>query len=111
MDQAPQRNLSHEAFEAISARFRVLSDPMRLKILYNLKSGEMSVTEIVDTTGGSQSNVSKHLSLMLNHGMVDRRREGTSAFYSISDPSVFALCDNVCGGIENNLDARRKAFQ
>ena len=83
----------------------------RLKILYNLKTGEMTVTEIVETTGGSQSNVSKHLSLMLSHGMVGRRRKGTSAFYSIADPSVFDLCDNVCGGIENNLEARRQAFQ
>ena len=58
MAHAPERNLSHEAFEAISARFRVLSDPLRLKILYNLKTGEMSVTQIVESTGGSQSNVS-----------------------------------------------------
>jgi DNA-binding transcriptional ArsR family regulator len=111
MAQAPERNLSQEAFEAISQRFRVLSDPLRLKILYNLKSGEMSVTDIVETTGGSQSNVSKHLSLLLSHGIVGRRRAGTSAYYSISDPSVFDLCDNVCGGIENNLEVRRQAFQ
>jgi DNA-binding transcriptional ArsR family regulator len=111
MEQAPERNLSNEAFEAISQRFRVLSDPMRLKILYNLKFREMSVTEIVEATGGSQSNVSKHLSMMLSHGMVGRRREGTSAYYSITDPSVFELCDNVCGGIENDLDARRRAFR
>jgi ArsR family transcriptional regulator len=111
MAQAPDKHLSHEAFEAISQRFRVLSDPLRLKILYNLKTGEMSVTDIVEVTGGSQSNVSKHLSLLLSHGLVGRRREGTSAFYSIVDDSVFELCDNVCGGIENNLEARRQAFQ
>jgi DNA-binding transcriptional ArsR family regulator len=111
MEQSHAKNLSHEAFEAISQRFRVLSDPMRLKILYNLKSGEMSVTQIVETTGGSQSNVSKHLSMMLTHGIVHRRRDGTSAFYAIADPSVFELCDNVCGGIESNLETRRKAFQ
>jgi ArsR family transcriptional regulator len=111
MTQVPSKNLSQEAFEAISQRFRVLSDPLRLKILYNLKTGELSVTEIVDVTGGSQSNVSKHLSLLLSHGLVGRRRDGTSAFYSIIDESVFELCDNVCGGIENNLEARRRAFQ
>lgn len=111
MDPSPERNLSDEAFEAISQRFRALSDPLRLKILYNLKSGEMSVTDIVDRTGGSQSNVSKHLSLLLNHGLVTRRREGTSAYYAISDPSVFELCNNVCGGIENDLESRRRAFQ
>lgn len=111
MAQAPDRVLSDEAFEAISQRFRALSDPMRLKILYTLKSGEKSVSEIVDRTGGSQSNVSKHLSLLLNQGLVGRRREGTSAYYSITDPSVFHLCDNVCGGIESRLEARRQMFQ
>jgi DNA-binding transcriptional ArsR family regulator len=111
MAEGSERHLSTEAFEAISHRFRVLSDPLRLRILYHLKSGEMSVTEIVEATGGSQSNVSKHLSLLLSHGMVARRRDGTSAFYSIADPSVFDLCENVCGGIENNLETRRQAFQ
>lgn len=111
MDHLTDKNLSQEAFEAISQRFRVLSDPMRLKILFNLKSGELSVTEIVERTGGSQSNVSKHLSLMLANGIVQRRREGTSAFYSITDPSLFDLCEQVCGGIESDLEHRRRAFQ
>lgn len=111
MAQTPDRNLSNEAFEAISQRFRVLSDPLRLKILYHLKGGEMSVTDIVEATGGSQSNVSKHLSMLLSHGLVGRRRQGTSAYYSIIDDSVFELCDNVCGGIEHNLETRWRAFQ
>ena len=111
MGNAPEKNLSDDAFEAISQRFRVLSDPMRLKILYNLSSGELSVSDIVARTGGSQSNVSKHLSLLLANGLVHRRREGTSAYYAIADQSVFELCDNVCGGIESDLENRRKAFQ
>jgi DNA-binding transcriptional ArsR family regulator len=111
MDHTINKNLSQEAFEAISQRFRVLSDPMRLKILFNLRSGELSVTDIVERTGGSQSNVSKHLSLMLANGIVHRRREGTSAYYSITDESLFELCDKVCGGIESDLENRRRAFQ
>lgn len=111
MNHMTDKDLSQEAFEAISQRFRVLSDPMRLKILYNLKSGELSVTDIVERTGGSQSNISKHLSLMLANGIVHRRREGTSAYYSIADPSLFELCDRVCGGIESDLENRRRAFQ
>jgi DNA-binding transcriptional ArsR family regulator len=110
VQNALDKDLSDDAFYAISQRFRVLSDPMRLKILYNLQAGEMSVGEIVERTGGSQSNISKHLSLLLTHGMVHRRREGTSAFYSIADGSVFMLCDNVCGGIESDLENRRRAF-
>jgi DNA-binding transcriptional ArsR family regulator len=111
MEGIPHKNLTDEAFDAISQRFRVLSDPMRLKILYNLRGGELSVSDIVEKTGGSQSNVSKHLSMLLTHGMVHRRREGTSAFYSIADDYVFSLCDNVCGGIEAELEHRRNAFR
>ena len=102
MAQAPDKNLSHEAFEAISQRFRVLSDPMRLKILYNLKTGEMSVTDIVETTGGSQSNVSKHLSLLRNAGIVIDEKRGKQVFYSLR---VTCLTDFlVC--VESVLESR-----
>lgn len=107
----PIKNMTPEVFEAIAQRFRVLSDPMRLRILYSLRSGEMTVTGLVERTGGSQSNVSKHLSTLLTHGLVQRRREKTSAYYSITDPSLFNLCDQVCGGIDRDLENRRRAFQ
>jgi ArsR family transcriptional regulator len=74
-------------------------------------SGEMTVSELVEKTGGSQSNVSKHLSTLLTHGLVNRRREGTSAYYSVTDDSIFSLCDIVCGGIDRHLEDQRKAFQ
>lgn len=108
---ARKKNLTDEAFAAIAQRFQTLSDPMRLKILYSLAGGEISVGELVARTGGTQSNVSKHLSVLLTHGLVRRRREGTSAFYSISDLSIFDLCDQVCGGIDRDLENRRKAFR
>jgi DNA-binding transcriptional ArsR family regulator len=111
MGLPPKKNLTDDAFEAISQRFRVLSDPMRLKIIYNLADGELTVGELVERTGGSQSNISKHLSLLLTHGIVQRRREGTSAYYSVTDMSIFSLCDTVCGGIDRDLENRRKAFQ
>jgi DNA-binding transcriptional ArsR family regulator len=102
--------MTDEAFEAVAYRFRALSDPLRLKILHNLGKEELSVTELVARTGSSQSNISKHLSLLLNHGLVQRRRAGTSAYYSIVDPFIFDLCDQVCGGIDRELENRRKAF-
>lgn len=107
----PQKKMTPEAFEAVARRFRVLSDPMRLKILYCLGMEELTVNEIVARTEGSQSNVSKHLSTLLTHGIVQRRREGTSAHYSITDPSLFTLCDQVCGGIDRDLENRRRAFE
>lgn len=107
----PRKDMPDEAFDEIAQRFRVLSDPLRLKILFHIGKGELTVTEIVARTGGSQSNVSKHLATLSTHGLVQRRREGTSAYYSVADGSIFDLCDQVCGGIERGLADRRKAFQ
>lgn len=53
----------------------------------------------------------EHISLLLTRGIVNRRREGTSAYYSVADKSIFSLCDTVCGGIDRDLENRRKAFQ
>lgn len=105
------KKMTDATFDEIAQRFRALSDPMRLKILYKLGSEELTVTGIVERTGGSQPNISKHLSTLLSHGLVHRRPEGTSAFYSVTDLSIFDLCDQVCGGIDRDLVARRRAFE
>ncbi len=107
----PKKKMTPEVFEAVAQRFRVLSDPMRLNILYCIGSNELTVGTLVERTGGSQSNVSKHLSTLHTHGFVQRRREGNMAYYSITDLSIFGLCDQVCGGIDRDLENRRKAFQ
>lgn len=97
--------------EMIAARFRVLSEPTRLKLLNLLRErGEMSVGELVTETGYGQANVSKHLLVLLDAGMVARRREGTSVRYRIADETIFALCELVCSGIEAQLAARRAAL-
>ena len=111
MSKHEDKAMTPELFEAIAQRFRVLSDPMRLQILYRIGEGEKTVTELVEHTGGSQSNISKHLSTLLAHGLVRRRREGTSAFYSITELSVFELCDQVCGGIERTLEGKRQELR
>ncbi len=103
--------LSDEALELVAARFRVLSEPTRLKLLNLLREhGELSVSEIVAETGYGQANVSKHLMQLLEAGMVARRRDGTSARYRIADESIFALCELVCVGIEAQLQARQAAL-
>lgn len=106
----PSNHMTEEAYDAVARRFRVLSDPMRLKILYNIGRKELTVGELVEITGGSQPNVSKHLSTLLTNGLVRRRRDGTSAYYSVTDPGIFNLCEQVCGGIDRDLENRRKAF-
>jgi len=103
--------MTETTFEEIAHRFRALGEPMRVKILYYLGHDELTVTELVERCGCSQSNVSKHLSNLLRHGLVNRRPEGTSAYYSVADKSIFNLCDQICGGIERDLAERSKAFE
>jgi ArsR family transcriptional regulator len=96
--------LNNEAAELIARRFLALSDPMRLRIVDLLRArGEASVRELTEALGSSQQNVSKHLATLHAEGFVSRRKQGTSTIYAISDPSVFELCERVCGGIEAQL--------
>jgi DNA-binding transcriptional ArsR family regulator len=88
--------LSDKMLDLIARRFRMLGEPFRLRILQELQSGEKTVNELVDALEGNQPNVSKHLQLLHEAGLVGRRREGNSIFYAISDPMVFKLCDLVC---------------
>jgi DNA-binding transcriptional ArsR family regulator len=100
-----KRDLSEPALEKVAEYFKVLSEPMRLKILYALMDGEKSVSELVQATGGLQANVSKHLGLMLDAGLLGRRKEGLKTCYRITDESVFQLCDLVCNTIYDRLSA------
>ena len=89
--------------ELIARRFRVIGEPMRIRILDRLREGEASVHELTTATGASQQNISKHLQVLLEAGIVGRRKEGNNAIYSIADESVFALCDEVCGSVRRQL--------
>ena len=91
--------------ERIAERFRVLGEPMRIALLEALRDGEATVTELQRATGASQQNVSKHLGVLLRVGILGRRREGNFAVYSIADPTVFSLCEEVCGGLRRDLEA------
>ena len=89
--------------ELVAQRFRVLGEPMRIKLLDRLREGNATVGELQESLGASQQNVSKHLGILLAAGMVARTKQGNHAVYSISDPSVFELCDWVCGGVRRQL--------
>jgi DNA-binding transcriptional ArsR family regulator len=82
--------------EFVARRFQVLGEPCRLRILRVLEGGAMTVNQIVDHLEGNQPNISKHLHILLEAGLVGRKRSGNSIFYSIADPVVFRLCDLVC---------------
>lgn len=89
----------------IAERFRVLGDALRLKLLHLLGNQEMSVGTLVEASGASQANVSKHLQILLRAGLVQRRKEGLQALYKVADPSIFQLCDLVCGRLSEQFRA------
>src|SRR5690349_18860209 len=95
--------LPDELVELIAQRFRVLGEPMRIRLLDRLRDGDATVHELQDALGATQQNVSKHLGVLLNAGMVSRTKQGTSARYAIADQGVFELCDHVCGGLRRQL--------
>jgi DNA-binding transcriptional ArsR family regulator len=78
--------------EAIASRFKILAEPTRLHILAALCNQERSVQEICDRTGLLQGNVSKHLRLMKDAGVVACRREGIWRYYRVIDTELLALC-------------------
>lgn len=98
--------LSDEMLELIAQRLRLLADPTRLKILHKLKEGEKSVTELVEATGASQPNVSKHLSTLRSHQLVERRQVGNTAYFTISAPFIFDVCETVCDSMKDELAKR-----
>lgn len=95
--------LPEAVIEQIARRFRVLSEPIRIRLLELLREREATVTDLVGATGTTQQNVSKHLGVLLQAGMVARRKEGTASYYSIADESVFRLCEDVCGTLERQV--------
>jgi DNA-binding transcriptional ArsR family regulator len=102
---ARRNPLTPEAAELIARRFHALSDPTRLRIIDLLRRREeASVGEIAAAVGGSQQNVSKHLSALHAESFVSRRKQGTSSIYRISDPGVHQICDGISGGISVQLE-------
>jgi DNA-binding transcriptional ArsR family regulator len=107
---AGNKILTPEAMNLVAARFKVLSDPMRLRILNALQNGEQSVTRVTETVAASQPNVSKHLKTLQDAGLIARRQEGNTVFYRVADETVFQLCDVVCNSIQQHLSAQAGMF-
>lgn len=82
--------------DSVSRYFRLLSEPMRLKIIRSICESEKSVSEIVEETGANQANVSRHLSLLFNAGVLSRRKEANFVLYSVSDQTLTEICRTVC---------------
>ena len=95
--------LPDDLAELIARRFRVLGEPMRIRLLDHLRDGEATVGDLSDALSASQQNVSKHLAVLSDVGMIGRRKEGNRVYYRIVDESVLGLCEEVCGGVQRQL--------
>jgi ArsR family transcriptional regulator len=105
-----EQRLPEEALDLLAERFKVFSEPMRLKLIYALMDGEKTVSELMQSTGGMQANVSKHLGMLLDAGVVGRRKQGLQAYYRIVDESIYEMCETVCGSLEERLAADLDIF-
>jgi DNA-binding transcriptional ArsR family regulator len=97
--------LPDDLVDLIAQRFRVLSEPTRIKLLDRLREGEASVIELTSAIGTTEQNISKHLGVLHREGIVARSKRGNFSYYSIADEGVFALCEDVCGGLRRQLDS------
>jgi DNA-binding transcriptional ArsR family regulator len=104
-------NLPKEVLQHVAEYFSILSEPMRLKILNLLRDGEKCVQELVEATETSQANVSKHLKVMLQAGILSRRSEGTAAYYRVEDDLTFELCTLVCDRLAARIEQQAQSFR
>lgn len=88
----PAASLTDDQLEAVASRFRLLAEPMRLKILQAVCRKPLTVSEIVEAVGANQANVSKHLSLLAMGGILERRKVGQCVYYGMKDQLVIQLC-------------------
>src|SRR5687768_3231450 len=98
-----QHPLPDPLIDLIAQRFRLLGEPMRIKLLDRLRGGEATVQELTAAAGSTQQNVSKHLGVLQQAGILGRRKRGNYTYYSIVDETVFALCEQVCGSLQEQL--------
>jgi DNA-binding transcriptional ArsR family regulator len=95
--------LPEDLAELIARRFRALGDPLRVRLLDRLRDGELTVNALAAQLGAGQQNISKHLTVLTDAGMVARRKEGNHVYYRIADEGVFALCEQICGSLQSQL--------
>jgi len=92
--------------ELIAQRFRVIGEPMRIRLLDELRDGPLTINELTEALGASQQNVSKHVGVLAQAGIVGREKDGNRVRCHIADDSIFALCELVCGGLRSQVRRR-----
>jgi DNA-binding transcriptional ArsR family regulator len=102
--------LTDEMIEIVARQFRLLGEPIRLRLIQLLDSSERSVNELTVALQGNQPNISRHLTALYEGGLLRRRRDGNSIYYSIADPVVFQLFDLVSGSARQQIQIKLKAL-
>ena len=97
---------SDEVFELAAEVFRIMSAPMRLKIISSLCNGEKNVSQLLDEIETTQPNMSQHLNTLFTAGVIGKRREGVQVFYRIVNDRVVTLCRAVCTQIAIEADLK-----
>jgi DNA-binding transcriptional ArsR family regulator len=103
--------LPDDLAELIASQFRLLGEPMRLRIIDRLRGGERSVGELAGDLGATQQNVSKHLQTLHTAGAVARRKQGNTVYYSVEDTAMVEMWDQVCGSMERRLGAMASVLE
>jgi ArsR family transcriptional regulator len=105
-----QKN-THEFLAPVAEYFKVLSEVSRLQIISCLRSGAMNVSEIGEETGLGQANLSKHLKVLTQAGILSRQPHGVSVYYQVDDPLIFQLCELVCDRIYERMQEKARSFK
>jgi DNA-binding transcriptional ArsR family regulator len=111
LDDCAVAKLSPSALGLMAGFFKVLSEASRLQIVCALKAGPKNVTEIIEVTGLGQANVSKHLKMLAQAGVVSRQPQGVSVYYQIANPFVFELCELVCDALSIQFDQQSQHLE
>ena len=107
LNQAGEMNELDTVFDAVANYFSVLSEPTRLKIMHAVCDTEKTVSQIVAATGGTQTNISRHLGLMYRQDVLAKRRDGNQIYYRVTDETMMELCRSVCNRIATTIDERK----
>jgi DNA-binding transcriptional ArsR family regulator len=99
------------ALAHVADYFKVLSELSRLQVLCALRTGSKNVTEIMEETGLGQANVSKHLKILAQAGIVSRTPQGVSVYYKIAEPFIFELCELVGDRLSFRLEQQSQQLK
>ncbi len=105
------QSVPQEVVQQLAEYFSVLGEPTRLRILNLLRDGEKCVQDLVEQTSTSQANVSKHLKVMVQAGILSRRSEGNQAYYKVEDELIFELCNLVCDRLARRIELQARKFR